>query len=90
MRDLISGEASPLEQAAAKEAARLLRAALRSLPDRQRHVIVLVYVEDRSLTEIAAGWRISVAAVSQAHGRALRRLRAALETAGVGHVHEVL
>ena len=90
MKDLAAAGPSPLDQAMLAEAKRLLRSAVARLPERQRLVVLLVYREELSLTEIAADWRVSVPAVSQAHTRALRRLRAALAGAGVVDLREVL
>lgn len=90
MRDFAAPGPSPLDQAAAAEAKRLVRSAVAGLPERQRLVVLLVYGEERSLTAIAADWHVSVAAVCQAHTRALRRLRAAMIAAGVAQLNEVL
>ncbi|MEW1909293.1 SigE family RNA polymerase sigma factor [Kitasatospora sp. NPDC085895] len=55
-----------------------LRRALLALPDRQRAVVVLRYVEDLSEKETAAVLGCTVGSVKSHNSRAMARLRAAL------------
>jgi RNA polymerase sigma-70 factor (sigma-E family) len=52
-----------------------LYAALRTLPRRQRAVVVLRYFEDRTEAETAAALGCSVGTVKSQHARAMARLR---------------
>lgn len=67
-----SATADPSEQVLLRQA---LHAALRQLPPRQRAVLVLRYLEDRSEAEVADILGCSVKTVSSQSSRALRRLR---------------
>jgi RNA polymerase sigma-70 factor (ECF subfamily) len=71
---------SPLETA---QADRLLHELLDRLPPRDRLVLTLMYLEERSVNEVAeqVGWSVTMVKV-QAH-RARKKLRALLESAGL-------
>jgi len=71
--DEAAGPDADLEQRA------MLFQAVERLPDVQRRVIELRYVEDRSLLEVAAALGKTEGAVKQLQKRALERLRAELE-----------
>lgn len=73
--------AQPLDQLIAKELQAHLVDGLRSLPDRERAVLVLYYHQNLMLKEIAAAMSVSESRVSQLHSRALLRLRAFIERA---------
>lgn len=60
--------------------------ALRTLPARQRAVIVLRYFGDLSETQVAEALSCSVGTVKSTTSRGLTRLREALETLSQGHV----
>ena len=55
-----------------------LRAAIKALPDRQRHCVMMYYDKEMSLAEIAAVYDVSVSRISQIISEARKRLRAAL------------
>jgi RNA polymerase sigma-70 factor (ECF subfamily) len=58
--------------------------ALRVLPEMDREVLVLRYVEQLSTAETAAVLELSEAAVKMRHRRALERLSQQLESSAVG------
>ena len=58
-----------------EQALRWLREALLALPERDRLVLSLLYVERLTLRDIGATLGVSESRVSQIHARALRRLR---------------
>ncbi len=64
----------------AAENSRELMGALNRLPDRERTIISLHYFERVALQDIAKSFGVTESRVSQLHTRALRMLRAALET----------
>ncbi|MEO1330160.1 MAG: RNA polymerase sigma factor [Pseudomonadota bacterium] len=72
---------TPSVQAQLEEAdgAAALRAALDTLPERQRAAIILRHYEERSNPEIAEALEVSVEAVESLLARGRRALRAALE-----------
>ncbi len=55
-----------------------LLAAVEQLPDREKHIIKLYYIESRSLKSIGRSMEISESRASQLRHRAIRRLRSAL------------
>lgn len=60
---------------------------LRTLPRRQRAVVVLRYFEDRTETETAALLGCSVGTVKSQHARAMTRLRASTALADLAPTH---
>jgi RNA polymerase sigma factor for flagellar operon FliA len=68
----------PDEQLARHELARELRLALSTLPERERRLIALHYVEGKSLLEAGAALGRSKSWASRTHARAIDRLRAQL------------
>lgn len=72
-------DAAPLDRLDAEETKAALVEGLRSLPERERGIMVLYYNEGLMLKEIAAAMGVSESRVSQLHGRALIRLRAFFE-----------
>ncbi|KQQ95554.1 flagellar biosynthesis protein FliA [Leifsonia sp. Leaf325] len=71
---------SPEESLLMGEELRYLRASVDALPERMRAIIVAVYFEDRTVTEIAAELGITHSAVSQQRSEAIRLLRDGLGT----------
>jgi RNA polymerase sigma factor FliA len=57
-----------------------VRAAIQSLPARERRVIALYYYNEVTMKEIGAELGVNESRVSQLHARAIRRLREALGT----------
>ena len=74
---------SPLEAA---QADRMLHELLDRLPPRDRLVLTLMYLEERSVNEVAeqVGWSVTMVKV-QAH-RARKKLRALLESTGMSEL----
>ncbi len=58
-----------------------LRDAIKGLPDRQRHCVMMYYDKEMSLAEIAAVYGVSVSRISQIISEARHRLRTALADA---------
>ncbi|MEA2640346.1 MAG: hypothetical protein QOF51_1740 [Chloroflexota bacterium] len=74
-----SGELEPDEQVAQKISAETLRAAIGQLPDDQRDVIILRFIEGYSHSDVAEILNKSVVAVRQIQVRGLRALHKLLE-----------
>jgi RNA polymerase sigma factor FliA len=72
----------PLEKMVSAELRADLVKGLKTLPDRERAVLVLYYVEGVRLKEIAEAMQVSESRVSQLHSQALLRLRGFLECPG--------
>ncbi|MGH7576259.1 MAG: RNA polymerase sigma factor [Longimicrobiales bacterium] len=70
--------ASPFDEAAAEERRRKLREAVLELPDRQRDVIILRVLEDRTTRETAESLGCAEGTVKATLNRALRKLEARL------------
>jgi RNA polymerase sigma factor (sigma-70 family) len=73
----VQAHSMPARQEHQTEARELLRA-LNALPEEQRHVLVLVTVEDLSYAEVAQILRIPVGTVMSRLSRARERLRRAV------------
>ncbi len=71
----------PEEAAEIAERRDLLRAAVDALPGRMAAIVRGVYIEERTVTELAAEFGISHAAVSQQRAEALRLLQDAMQAA---------
>jgi len=76
---LPSNESSPEEQASARERVRLIWRIVDNLPERQRTVFLLRFVEDLEISEIAEVADLNVGTVKAHLHRALGRIRAELE-----------
>jgi RNA polymerase sigma-70 factor (ECF subfamily) len=81
---LAASGTSPSRQALREELRLRVRAALRRLGERDREVLVLRYLEQLSLAEIAAVLGTNAGAVKSRHARALLRLQALLGDEGEG------
>jgi RNA polymerase sigma factor for flagellar operon FliA len=68
----------PAREAERQELIRLLRQAIERLPDRERLLLALYYVEGLSMSEIARVMGLSQSRVSQLHTQTLLRLRASI------------
>jgi RNA polymerase sigma factor (sigma-70 family) len=79
---IASDDPSPVEVAEARELLELVRGALEALPDRQRRVALMYYVDGLAAAEIAALLGTSTGAVRVGLHRARRRLRESL------HIHD--
>lgn len=78
LENLGDSTASPLEQYEDSERRRLLAEAIENLPERERRVIALYYVEELTMKEIGAVLEITESRVSQVKTQAVLKLRAAL------------
>lgn len=70
--------ASPLEQFEETDRRKRLAAAIENLPERERQVVALYYVEELNMKEIGAVLEITESRVSQLKSQAVVRLRSAL------------
>jgi RNA polymerase sigma-70 factor (ECF subfamily) len=77
-RHLVAGGPSPSRAAQQRELRDRLKAALETLEETQREVLLLKYVEGLTLAEAAAVLEISVDAAKMRHLRAVQRLRTVL------------
>src|SRR5215813_957369 len=75
---LATAGASPSEQALRQERCQRVREALDRLPERDREVLALRYLEQLSTREVAAVLGLSEGAVKTRHTRALQKLHALL------------
>ncbi|MBI4049191.1 MAG: sigma-70 family RNA polymerase sigma factor [Candidatus Doudnabacteria bacterium] len=69
---------SPEQLVMEKERVAQIRAAILSLPPKERKIIVRYYYGDRTMKQIGKGVGVNESRVSQLHARAIRRLREAL------------
>lgn len=79
-RSVVARSAGPLTVLVRQERLRQMHQALVSLDEQDREVLVLRYLEGLRLQEVAEVMGTSVAATKMRHMRAIRRLRAALES----------
>lgn len=73
----------PFEQAAKREQARILARAIAALSERQKRVLVLIYVDELSFCEAGSVLEVSKTAVWKTHQRALDILAAQLAKMGI-------
>jgi len=66
-----------------KQLKKRLQAVLGELPDQERRVIALHYLQHQPFDEIAADWALTKGRISQIHHSALKRLRAKLNPEAV-------
>jgi len=78
---LVAADPSPADRALSEETRRHIWLAFDKLPDRQRQVFVLRYIEDLSTAEVAATLGLSSGSVKRHLFRAIRRLRVTLRGA---------
>jgi RNA polymerase sigma factor for flagellar operon FliA len=71
------------------ETRNLVRAAIQSLPWRERKVIGLYYYGEVTMKQIGAEIGVNESRVSQLHARAIRRMREAIGDMGPEHVREM-
>ena len=73
------GQATPFEETSKREFITLVMDRLNQLPDMQRKVLSLYYVEDMRLKEIAAIFGLTESRISQIHSQAILALKAYLQ-----------
>jgi RNA polymerase sigma factor for flagellar operon FliA len=74
---------NPAMEAERSEVRSALRQAILELPERDRQLIALYYVEEMTLREIGQVLGVSESRVCQLHSRAMSRLRATLSAVGI-------
>jgi RNA polymerase sigma factor for flagellar operon FliA len=79
-------ERSPLQRYEATEARNRLAAAIDRLPERERQVVALYYIEELTMKETGAALGVTESRVSQLHTQAVLRLRAALSPQSAARV----
>jgi RNA polymerase sigma factor (sigma-70 family) len=67
-----------------------LACCMTNLPDKQREVIQMNYVESISLSAIAQKLNVSLSTVNSRHAKALASMRRMLQAAGLRHHHDAL
>ncbi len=82
--DLVSDIPLPEESAELGERRGVLIRAVAALPDRMRAIVQAIYIEERSVKEIAEELGVSHSAVSQQRSEAVRLLRDALDRFHLG------
>lgn len=76
--DASGADASPMNQLLDAEHRERLKAAIETLPEREKLMITLYYQEDLNLKEIGAVMGVSESRVCQLHSQAVSRMRARL------------
>lgn len=79
---LVASGTSPSRQAIRSELRKRVREALDAMAAKDREILVLWYLEQLSIGEIAALLQLSAAGVKSRHRRALTRLSAILNKSG--------
>lgn len=79
----LTANSSPSQQVSRREMAQRIRALVDSLPAADREILWLRSFEERGYDEIAALLGIEAAAARKRHGRALLRLHALMQSAGL-------
>jgi RNA polymerase sigma factor for flagellar operon FliA len=72
-------EESPLEQASQRELKKVIFERLKELPEMQRKVLALYYVEDMHLREIAEAFGLTESRICQIHSQAILSIRAYMQ-----------
>lgn len=73
------GQDSPLDTLARRELADLIAERIKTLPEVQRKVLALYYVEDLRLREIAEAFGLTESRICQVHAQAILSIRSFLE-----------
>jgi RNA polymerase sigma factor (sigma-70 family) len=81
---LVASGTNPSVRLVRQELRERVRAALKALPERDRELLVLIYMEQLSAREVGAVFGISEGAVNMRHLRAVERLRALLDEGPAG------
>ena len=76
---------TPSQRIRRQEQADRVRAAMQTLSERDREVLLLRHVEELTNMEAAEVLQMDAGAASQLYGRALRRLQKKLTSAGISH-----
>lgn len=76
--DVLVGDREPEADYSEEEQRALLRSGIDMLPEREKLMMSLYYVEELNIREIAAVLEVTEGRVSQLHGQALARLRSRL------------
>ena len=76
--DVLVGDREPEAEYSEAEQRALLRSGIDMLPEREKLMMSLYYVEELNIREIAAVLEVTEGRVSQLHGQALARLRSRL------------
>ena len=76
--DVPLGDREPEAEYSEEEQRALLRSGIDTLPEREKLMMSLYYVEELNIREIAAVLEVTEGRVSQLHGQALARLRSRL------------
>jgi RNA polymerase sigma-70 factor (ECF subfamily) len=82
---LLNGESSPEAQVAAREQLGEVWKTVYDLPARQRTVILLRFVHEMDLQEIARTTNLTQGSVKSYLSRALRKVRTRIKEVGCGH-----
>ena len=67
---------NPVEQTSQQELKQVIFERLKELPDIQRKVLALYYVEDMNLREIAEAFNLTESRICQIHAQAIMTIRA--------------
>lgn len=81
-------EESPVEQASQHELKNLVFKRLKELPEIQRQVLALYYVEDLHLREIAEVFGLTESRICQIHAQAILEIRTYVQRLETGLVHQ--
>lgn len=87
---LPANDQGPLASWLLTESSEALQRALLLLPEREQHLLVMLFGENRSLTEAGAVMGVSQSRVCQIRRRALKLLRQELEKAGITEAREAV
>jgi RNA polymerase sigma factor FliA len=72
-------ETGPMEQASQRELKKVIFERLKELPEMQRKVLALYYVEDMHLREIAETFGLTESRICQIHSQAIMGIRAYMQ-----------